>query len=163
MTYHSEPITRRYIGYSRYWQIKNRNKVQTPDNDRNAEKFSERWESASLESASFEQKSDYFSIGASFLGGMTGLMLLLSFLLLQLFTGFAWGAAMGYLFLPFTIYCSVWASFAWRSNQSKMIKDYSSPFTRKSLIKAIIVGIAGSILLVLFFILILDPTAEHWI
>jgi hypothetical protein len=162
MIYHSEPITRRYIGYSRFHQIRNKAKVRTPDNDKRAKKFAEQWEVNSLESASFAEKSDYFSAGASLLGAMTLVMLMLSFLLLKLFSGFGWGAAVGYLFLPFTIYCAVWAPFAWRSNQSKMIKDYSSPFTSKNLVVSVVCGIMGSLLLVLILSVIIDPTVEHW-
>jgi hypothetical protein len=162
MTYHSEPITRRYIGYSRFHQIRNQAKVRTPDNDKRAEKFSKEWEEASLETASSAQKSDYFSIGSSLLGWMTWAMLMLSFLLLKMFSGFGWGAGIGFLFLPFTIYCSVWAAFAWRSNQSKMIKDYSNPFTSNSLIVSIICGIFVDLLLVLILLAIIDPSVERW-
>lgn len=163
MTYHSEPITRRYIGYSRFHQIRNKAKVRTPDNDKRAKKFAEQWQAYSLESASFAEKSDYFSIGASLLGTMTLVMLPFSLLLLKMFSGFGWGAGVGFLFLPFTIYFSVWAAFAWRSNQSKMIKDYSSPFTSNSLIVSIICGIFADLLLVLILLATIEPNVERWI
>lgn len=163
MTYHSEPITRRYIGYSRFHQIRNRAKIRTPDNDRRAKEFAEQWETKSLESASFAEKSDYFSIGANFLGMMTWLMLMFSFLLLEMFSGFGWGVAVGYLFLPFTIYCSVWIPFAWRSIRSKMSSGNPSPFTSNDLAMSVVLGIAGAVLIVIIFALVIDQNVERWI
>lgn len=64
MTYHSEPITRRYIGHIKASQIKNPGKTfANAMTVSDSKKFLERWEKYSLDSASLKEKSRYFSTG----------------------------------------------------------------------------------------------------
>lgn len=162
MTYHSEPITRRYIGHIKESQIKNQRGLSQPMKEKEAKNFSERWEVFSLESSSLVEKSRYFSTGARVLGTLTWAMLILGFLLIKLVFGFGlqWGAAIGYMFLPFALFCAVWVAFEWRAKRSKQIKNYFSPFTSNDLAMAAVLGVAGTVLIVLILALVMTPAGE---